>query len=386
METKSQKSCLMCQVKLRESQKGFFCDLCQGKAKELLKQLGDLGFVVQVGTQNIMGDHKERRVLTIKEAGDLTGFGYKTIWKMVKDGDIKTITLKKGGQKRIPVQEIELLLSVDRTIPDYSFNLYKAMGILKVSNKTPNDLKEASKLMDSIPFLDETAKLYGFYLNPDSPCLTYEERGNVLDGLRSIFDLNRDRNDPHNLHLAQRSIHWLARSREEEFVSAVRKLYRKERNPLIQRGMMIGLIFAGALEPEEFLATFLNVESNQLLDIHTYQVRSKDVPYPKPHIEDKKIQIADNFENSLRVLLYEAGGLECNPISPCSLRTLVNILNYGKEKALKDFEKVLYNPFANRLLDSILSAQGPGRLWKNQIEKLKCLIGKEPKLKTSSVS
>jgi hypothetical protein len=204
--------------------------------------------------------------------------------------------------------------------------------------------------------------------------LKYPDKDEVLIGLRRIFELNRYRKDLSGINLVMRCAHWLARSREEEFVLTVRRSYAAEVNPLVKRSMMLGLAFANAIEPEEILTTFLDEDTNQLLDVLIYQLRTKDILYDLARLVSSHLKIGSEFENSLEEILREFDKVKTEPVRICSLRTLNDILTFGKEKAFVDFKSVLMRVRYRNILNTFLDKTDLDKVWRVEKEKLKNII------------
>lgn len=392
----SGRRCKRCPRILRSTQRSDLCELCQREERELkLRAKADQSEIPrkkETSEGNLI-DYQEEKVYTVDEYSKRFGYSKRRIREKLIKKEIIGFKLPGGRKWFIPeknyIQEDKISFLQPTAETDLSGSLSKlqqAVEILVHPDVNRDGVKRASQLLKEIPFLRETARLYELYLAPDSPQLTPKERLNVLEGFQRIFDLNWPKEDPLSTHLTQRVIHWLARSGVEDFVLTVKKLYQGEKHPLIQRGMMLGLVLSGKLDPEEYLNTFFTKEANQLLDIFIYQIRAKDARYStflqiNDLLKSGEVNIQSKFENSLRSLLSELNDPKRNIMGPCSFRTLSSILFFGKEKALKDFKKVISDGATGETLKSILSTQNLGLVWRKEAERLKQYIRKDPDLK-----
>ena len=374
------RKCAKCQAALRPSQTGELCSPCQ--EKEEWKNFEQSSLSSTNIRKPFEGTHNFEQLYTVEEAAEILRHSDRTIRNMIYEGKLKFVHFGKR-KYLIPREEIERLINpriLKKREPRPEGELVEALSRLEQSieilktSKTSQDIEAVSNLLRDIPFSDKTAKLYSLFLDQDSDLLTPNEKAEVLEGFRIIFQMNRNRDDPLSMHLSQRSAHWMARSGEAEFALTVKRLYRDEITPLLKRGMMIGLLFANLIEPEEFLSTFLNHDSNRLLNILIYQIRNNDVPYSINKLIDENVTIGSNFKNSLQMLLDELKISRMKPLSICSFHTLNDILSLGKERATEDFRMLLLQLFNRDILNSVLSKRSAGSLWNAESERFKQFI------------
>ena len=382
------RTCLICGAALRTTQKANVCDPC--KERELAKN--DQFGTKKTSEENDIKIKDLEPFYTVEEIAKKIGLGTRRTRDILKERGVRVLRIKGGRRLLIPRKELPRLfetpiypeegIHVTETSDDLAdafSRLKKAINILKVPKKDLHDIEMASQLLKEIPFSHKTAELYSLFLAHDSDQLSFNEKSEVLEGFRVIFMSNRGKEDPLSIHLSQRSIHWMARSGEEEFILPVKRLYQSEWIPLIKRGMVIGLLFSDKIEPDEFLKVFLNKDSNKALNILAYQMRSGDVAYSMENLIKKDIRISGKFTNSIQILLHELTDFERKPASICSLFTLIDILSFGKGGAFKDLRDVLSQPVNKEILIKLLSKESSNPTWRLGIEKLKELLKEERK-------
>ncbi|MBI5695302.1 MAG: helix-turn-helix domain-containing protein [Nitrospirae bacterium] len=369
------KRCDICGAILRSTQKASVCDPCKERG------LGDIAGGLRLAdpeaitaTGDVILNNAPKHLLTVEEAAVELRYSTRTIRNLIKDGKIRILRLQNRRKILIPREELDRLLNsalfnkdVRPRMVENGDNLAKAfirlkqaIEILQSPVKTQADISRASGLLGRIPFNNMTAKLYALFLAHGSILLSPDEKAEVLEGFRAIYNANRNKEDPVSVHLTQRSIHWLARSGIDEFGLTVKRLYRQERNPLLLRGMMMGLVFSDYIEPEEFLKSYLGLDSNRLLNVLVYQMRDGDIPYSLERLLEKDVALGDKFGNTMRVLLNEVDDFQNKRGAVCSLRTLNDIFILGNDAAVSDLVNALSIPFNRRILNMLLSTDGLG--------------------------
>lgn len=379
--------CKRCDTVLRMGNKGELCAVCLKKERDepLNAKLDDSQNrknLEAISTPS--GESLEKEFYTPKELAALLGYSLRWVRKKVKREEIKVISFAHGRKQFVRKEEVARLLGLEKGAASFVIpprlhddlqaaftTLTAAMEILKSPTKNFNDMDRAVRMLGLIPFRRDTARLYGLFVGPDEVLLTDGEKAEALEGFNLIYRRNRHREDPISAHLAQRSVYWMARSHENKFAMSVKGLYQSENIPFVRRGMMMGLIFAGLIDPEEYSKTFLNEETNQLLDILIYQMRCKDIPHDLAALVAKDVEIGRNFSRTFSVLMKELGDLAHQPTRLCSLRTLNNVLAFGRDNALADFKKILSLEGNRAMLNGLISQNEGGAMWKADILKLK---------------
>jgi len=381
--------CRLCKITvLRESRKGDLCSACEEKIQKEEYQKSDTentrNSPAQIPIESVV---MQGEMLTIKQVANKMHYTERTIINWIHQGIIRAFRLpktrkylisweecKRAGDLMPGNQNIPSAGIVEGTLGYYYAKLSAAMEILRSAHKSNQDIEKAVALFEELPFREDTARHYADFLAPTSHLLTADEKSEVLEGFRIIYDLNRSRVDPPGVHLCQRSAHWMARSGEQDFTMMVKRLYRKTDIALIKRGMMIGLILAELMEPEEFLEAFLNTETHWRLDMLVYQMRSKDIPYDLNRLLDKNIELGQSFAGSLQTLFDELRENRGKPYGVLSLRTLNNMLAYGDEIVLSDLKSVLSLPAYRTVFSEILEQSGVSGSCKAEVEKFKKFI------------